>query len=138
MESKSPPRKASDHTDPPHISGARKTGSCTRGREERLAKYEDAFNKYIKEVLSYLLQSHAPHTVLPTPVRASGAQTEAAVMQTVAGWRARQWGRRLHLHWRDVEQGVAETRPVIGGVHAQDAPRLTWENHNADVFFSET
>lgn len=47
---------------------------------------------------SYLLQSHAPHTVLPTSIGASGAQTEAAVIETVTRWRARHRGRRLHLH----------------------------------------
>lgn len=84
---------------------------------------------------AYLLQSHAPHTVLPTPVRTSGTQTEAAVMEIVARWRARHWGRRLHLHWGDVEQGVAKTRPVVGGVHTQDAPRLTLRFHSRQAFF---
>lgn len=46
----------------------------------------------------YLLQSHTPHTVLPTPIRASGAQTKAASMKTVTRWGTRQRRRRLHLH----------------------------------------
>lgn len=75
---------------------------------------------------SYPLQGHAPHTVLPAPIRAIGAQTKAAVMETVAWRRARQRRGWLHLHGWDVEQSVAETCPVISGIHTQDAPRFAW------------
>lgn len=85
-----------------------------------------------QEGQSYLLQGHAPHTVLPTPIRASGAQTEAAVMERVAGWRAWHGRRRLHLHGRDIEQSIAEAGPVVGGVHTQDAPCFTWRRTNDD------
>lgn len=75
---------------------------------------------------SNLLQGHAPHTVLPAAVRASGAQTEGTVGEGVAGRRAWQRRRGFHLHGRDVEEGVAEAGPVIRGVDAQDTPCLAW------------
>lgn len=52
-------------------------------------------------------------------------------MESVTGRRAWQRGGRLHLHGRDVQQGVAEARPVVGGVHTQDAPRLSCGNHSS-------
>lgn len=48
----------------------------------------------------------------------------------VAGGRAGQRGGGLHLHGGHVEQGVAEARPVVGGVHTQDAPGLAWRNRS--------
>lgn len=46
-------------------------------------------------------------------------------MEAVAGRRAGQRRGGRHLHGGDVEQGVAEARPVVGGVDAEDAPCLT-------------
>lgn len=90
--------------------------------EHSIGKNEDKGSR------AYPLQGHTPYTVLPTSIRASGAQAQSAIVKSVTWRRARHWWRRLHLHGWDVEQGVAETCPVIGGVYAQDAPRLTCGN----------
>lgn len=126
MECKNPPPKEGGRTGPLHTGGAQKTGSCTRetgGGGQRNMENSQQTDSVER---SHLLQRHAPDTMLPPSIRAPGAQTEAAVLEAVAGWGAGHRGRRLHLHGRDIEQGVAETRPVVGGIHTQNTPRLTW------------
>lgn len=106
-ECKSRPQRVDDHIAPLHIAGAGMMGSCTGVRVKRLAVSEH-LKKHIsdktssEEGQSYLLQSHAPHAVLPASIRASGAQTQTAVMKTMAGrWAGHRW-RRLHLHGWDI------------------------------------
>ena len=67
--------------------------------------------------------------MLPAPVGAPRAQAQAAAVEAVAGRGAGQRGGRLHLHGGDVEQGVAEARPVVGGVDAEDATGLACRGH---------
>lgn len=73
---------------------------------------------------SYLVQADAPDALLPAPIRPLGAQAFAAGGVVMAGRGAGQRGGRLHRHWGDIEERVAEAGPVVGGLHTEDAPSL--------------